>query len=1516
MPNHIIVTIVIFVITIVNHLYVPTFASICNQNNPPKTPCDLGFYCSKVIVEGGNQCISCSAGKYADTKDSTPTADGCKKCAKGQYEDEAASRSCKNCKEGRYGDIEESTSCSKCPKGRFNDIRGMISVNQCKICSPGRAGEVEGGTTFEACKECPSGKYAYSTATSCKNCNVQFPLSARGTTNLPQCNNVCPSGTYLASGNQCKTCVAGKVLKYSTGIHYCEECEAGKYSLSNYIFCANDGGNCFCKGIIRRYHYKRNSYPNDMETGYKYLNVFGTVKCNSALFGESGTPINNGINLACSCSAFSTQCNDCEIGYYSSQPGEETCKSCNPGRYNSVKRETSCKECAIGTVQTGYGKSQCENCVAGKAAIDNSKACVECPGGTYTAADLETNCKQCEAGKYSELNIMSTSCKDCKSGRKSPPQTAPVDIPNSDLDNCYNRCPKGSYAINSQCASCDGGKYKNDDDETLCKDCIKGKYNSDGGVYFKHHEECTLCAGGRYSSIKGSLECTLCNPGYVLRNITNSPWKDESIAYKYHDNSKDCKACAVGQSTNGKAGEQFCSNCPVGLYSREGSAVCYDASGLIEDESLYIAEQMELIATRHIGKEIQYPAIKISGCFVPSTGGQSHANVTCSQTYDESLENVPHGYFVQWSNDRDFKTLIGSSKVNLNKRFKFHFQINLTKIDIINETLHIRVASYNNMNEQNRGKWSLADTWLNRRDCDFTREFLDIDGIHFHNEKAQLVNIESGKPSTWKCRPCPVGSSCEGYYTWPDVRAKFGYWRYIVEIEMAKDGVKQESVSFLECAVHEACLGAKNDDLAFSLVEVSNPDTVPLDTSERCNEMLGFQEGKRLCAVCSKGYHVMDTFGNCKVCPTVAAMVVSLFFTFIALAALLAFITYTTVKEVDIQKSQAEVIKRIILNYFQVISLASTFPYEWPEEVRFIFTGTGIFSSIGESLISIDCIFRDYDKYVVFYIRQIAFALLPIFAGALLFVFWKLYAMYNHLNVGKRTQRNETTAKDRFVVSFNAFLFLLYPHSCKVLLSIFSCKYIGDDYYHSYDVSVRCYNGSYFIFLLLFGIPLTILYIIGLPSTVFYFLRKHRARLDERVVKLRWGIFYRGFRRPRFYWEITVAIRKLLIVFIGIMQVSLTLKAVLALATIQQYIYLHIRCEPYNRKQNPILHDLEYWSLLIVFFTMCFGLLYTVKDGDFRVFASFIIISMNISFTVYVFNVYLSEYLKEHEYFRDKIPTWVFTFCSKVSKFLSNTKKQLWKCCTSVKFNRMFNRGDQINESEEWVRIFDHDLGQFYYSHEPTCTIFWEYYPNTVDEKAKIRQEGEQMPRESGWRRYWDVSNTWENNNTATSRYYFHQDDRSMTRWAKEKPEMHPNGSSFALKNERLNPLRALVNRFSTAPEGTSKKVRKKTQKSANSLSTALEMTEKKTKNKPEKPSKKKRPTMDMSWNRKLNQEHKAYFFTSHDGQLIKWEQPVVEEEMEKELPTFGWILYVDDNSSREYFYNRKVNVSLWVYSP
>ena len=160
--------------------------------------------------------------------------------------------------------------------------------------------------------------------------------------------------------------------------------------------------------------------------------------------------------------------------------------------------------------------------------------------------------------------------------------------------------------------------------------------------------------------------------------------------------------------------------------------------------------------------------------------------------------------------------------------------------------------------------------------------------------------------------------------------------------------------------MHEACLGAKNDDLAF---QIDMPDKG--DRQEGCTTNLGLQRSLDFAQYVQKA-HVMDTFGHCEKCPTVPAMVVSVIFTVFAVVALLAFITITTIKEVDVAKSQAEVIKRILLNYFQVISLATTFPFKWPPIIRAMCNGAGIFSSIGESLISVDCIFRDYDKQTVF----------------------------------------------------------------------------------------------------------------------------------------------------------------------------------------------------------------------------------------------------------------------------------------------------------------------------------------------------------------------------------------------------------------------------------------------------------------------------------------------------------------------------------------------------------------------
>ena len=94
----------------------------------------------------------------------------------------------------------------------------------------------------------------------------------------------------------------------------------------------------------------------------------------------------------------------------------------------------------------------------------------------------------------------------------------------------------------------------------------------------------------------------------------------------------------------------------------------------------------------------------------------------------------------------------------------------------------------------------------------------------------------------------------------------------------------------------------------------------------------------------------------------------------------------------------------------------------------------------------------------------------------------------------------------------------------------------------------------------------------------------------------------------------------------------------------------------------------------------------------------------------------------------------------------------------------------------------------------------------------------------------------------------------------------------------------------------------------------ALELIGRKSANKnPENPKKMKRPTMDLSWNRVYSAEHRAHYFTSPDGRLIKWQLPVKNENLEEQLPNNGrgfCILMINHPRNKS---NQKARVSKWV---
>ena len=1460
--------------------------------------CPAGYYCDGKLSGKWQKrtydCELCPIGKYEDEEQSQKSE--CKSCLEGQYSSQRGQVSCVSCAVGLYSSGVGASTCVNCEKGKYGDTNGAAT---CKSCVPGRFSDSVGSNTYSTCLVCDAGYYEDSYgSTSCKVC-PSGKFSSWGTT-ASQCSTECPSGTILRDG-KCVVCPSGTTATISR--QKCNLCSAGKASDQPYLHCANNGENCACNGIVRRYHYQRNGFEKDAKTGYKYMKVVGSIGCSNEAFGESGS-ISGKIGLSCFCAQYSTSCSDCTPGKYSDEP-VAVCKECAPGFYNTEKGLKICSACNTGKVQPNPGQTDCSACSNGTIASKIELPCQKCKGGTYADAPMQLLCKPCVAGLYSNFNEGSTACLQCPSSRKSPGRTS---FNSNGTKQCFDFCPQGSIQLArpDQCQTCASGKYHQKPEATTCTDCIPGMYNEDEGADYRLHLSCETCGSGKYVENSGARGCKLCPSGKFLSNSTSSI---------NHDNVRDCENCTVGRSTENKPGQSKCIECAAGMYARRGSPTCYGPSGLAEVDYLYTATDIQLTLTKFDGGK--YHFLSVSGCFSSQFSANrncSHGSVAYSTASDDDLLQ-PSGFYVQWSKDINFETLLGSGVYSLNSSHHFTFPINVSFFDLTKIVLHVRIASYNaDRGMDVRSKWAIAGRWETVEKCEPVREFLDIDGVFFNEIDATARKIGSNRPTSWRCRRCPTGSNCEGDVTWAQVRAKFGYWRMVKSVENNK-----KFVSFLECPIHEACLGAKNDDEAFSINhKMYAANLVPLDTYERCNEFLGYERNQRLCGVCQKNYSVKDHF-RCKKCSSMHLTVLGAVFSVVAFIALMTFITRTTIKDVDDPKSEAEVIKRIILNYFQVLSLASTFPFNWGDDVVSLFSTMGIFSTLGESFVSIDCLLRQYDKETIFYARQAIYFALPGVVGSLFLVFWVSYSYV----VGakwreKRSSRTETTAKDRFLVSFNGFLFLLYPHSCKVVFSSFSCKQIGEDgdFYLPYDLGVKCYEGRHLEFILIYCVPACLCYVVGLPLAVFYILKKNRAKLDDRAVKLRWGLFFRGFRRKRFYWEVVVAIRKLMIVLIGVLQTSISLKSVMVLAALQFFIHFHTVLKPYPKNKKS-LHNLEYSSLLCLFATMCFGMLYSIVDLDFSIIATFAIYIINVTFTFTALRWYISRYLKEHEYFKNSLPPAIFDSCVK----LNHTCRSIQSICScgfGFGFRDISNNEDNIGENEEWNRAFDTEVRSFYYFHEATGTKFWEYCKSGMEEQ--ILKEGETFQKEGKWKRYWDTSNTWKEQD-GTSPWYFHNDERCLTKWSKERPNSPPNDNITV-----FNPLKRLIATISSPSLVDTKASTFKTSTNKQEKAAFIEIPKKQKHGLNMKNGRKKgnndaknvvgsSKDKNKPWSRHFNAEHNMYYFESPNRKIpSKWERRVQSNATNDDgLPKLGWMLYFDAKSGEEYFYHSKAGVSRWV---
>ena len=271
----------------------------------------------------------------------------------------------------------------------------------------------------------------------------------------------------------------------------------------------------------------------------------------------------------------------------------------------------------------------------------------------------------------------------------------------------------------------------------------------------------------------------------------------------------------------------------------------------------------------------------------------------------------------------------------------------------------------------------------------------------------------------------------------------------------------------------------------------------------------------------------------------------------------------------------SEAVKKVFINFLQICSLAALFPLKWPPALEAIFALMSAVSSPAQHILSPDCELSVLAAAEAFYYKQIGYGVMPVGVLFICLLMWYCGYVLN----ARRKGRTWAYYHDRMVLTVVCILFLLYPTMVKQSLAALACEKVGQFYYLAVDLQEVCYETRHLFFTLAVSLPQIFLYTIGLPMTATLILMRHRKMLGNRQIQFRYGILFNGYRPRLYWWELTIAVRKVILVLIaGIYGVRLgpDMQVTVALLLLLIFTASHLVFSPFSKEAQVALPEIRY----------------------------------------------------------------------------------------------------------------------------------------------------------------------------------------------------------------------------------------------------------------------------------------------------------------------------------------------------
>ena len=658
-------------------------------------------------------------------------------------------------------------------------------------------------------------------------------------------------------------------------------------------------------------------------------------------------------------------CQLCSTGLFSNVSGFQVpmnCPKCKVGQYQPLTGRNKCVFCKIGRYRDLEASSRpCNLCPAGQSQNQTgSPSCVRCQKGRFRDATLSklldgtvndgSICDVCPIGKHTP-HVGSQACVQCPKGTFGNSEMNVLDIDGKirDITRCQP-CPSGRWSVSlgatsvKACLPCASGKYQPKTGSEDCVSCAVRKWTS-----LKTGEsQCVFCPTGKFSTPDGD-RCQNCGVG-DYQNITGQ---------------MKCESCSEGTWTFGLTGASVCTPCTASQVFSIETRLCMDCADPRNKNRYALLPGENQLECRHC----------------PEGGICRGDNVIIAKP----------GWWLGGGLDSD----------------REHCAPNPRK-----PPRRCGVGAYD----------CVAENFKNQffDQCDVPRYLIKCavqrtDGQQqvCNPRQNKQINLDhSSNTSTTTSGLSLVVSTPSSSPPLPGLAAdqeKYDDKNNGTNIELEEGQAEEDDMSSFNAPNGDDAPGGgirRRMSSSSSSNNTTNNSFSKNDDPNQCLCTPGVEcYTGRMCESCAPGY-VRAGVKECKYCSKYPIPVIQFAGFFLLLLILMCLFVKGTVASAG-SSSPSGSMKKIVINFLQLESLALGFPFQWPEMVTNMFSSMGLVSSANADVFVIECIFPShfFDVLPAVYQKTIIVVLLPM---CLMLVCGGFWFAYDHLCKSALKKMNHT----------------------------------------------------------------------------------------------------------------------------------------------------------------------------------------------------------------------------------------------------------------------------------------------------------------------------------------------------------------------------------------------------------------------------------------------------------------------------------------------------------------------------